>query len=302
MNIDIIRSDKIYREMVHATPKEKEEIYRDKLMKPFEFKWKCVGIPLKAEQEGGYDVVSASSMGGGYHPSQITDELQEQINRISEEAFWNTCKKSIQDTLESFESHGMILPVQSYHFTILLNNPDHPMSAMNGDYCGDGGIPGYIIGTIIPNDTSIKMLPVALAHEANHNVRWQFIPWNANITLADMIVSEGLAENFAAQMYGEDKVGVWIKNTDEETLQTIIKPAIKQNLQEKDFNKVSGYLYGDEIMSMRGGTAVGMPYCAGYACGYALIKHYLKKTGKDIYQATITKTIDILKETEDFWE
>ncbi len=302
MNIDMIRSDKIYREMVRATPKEKEDIYRYKLMKPFEFKWKCVGIPLKAEQEGGYDVVSAGSMGGGYHPSQITHELEAQINRISEDRFWNSCKKSIQDTLESFEEHGIILPVQSYLFTILLNNPNHPMSAMNGDYCGDGGIPGYIIGTIIPNDTSMKMLPVALAHEANHNVRWQFIQWNPNITLADMIVSEGLAENFAAQMYGEDKVGVWVKNTDEETLQNVIKPAIQRNLQENDFNKVFGYLYGDEIMSMRGGESLGMPYCAGYACGYALIKHYLEKTGKDIYQATITKTIDILKETEDFWE
>ncbi len=37
---------------------------------------------------------------------------------------------------------------------------------------------------------------------------------------------------------------------------------------------------------------VGMPYCAGYACGYQLIKHYLNKTGKTIFEATITPTAE----------
>lgn len=92
-------------------------------------------------------------------------------------------------------------------FTILLSDPHNPMTMMTGDYCGDGGIPGYIIGTIVPNEKSIQLLPVALAHETNHNIRWQFMQWSNQITLADMIVSEGLAEVFAAKMYGEDKIG-----------------------------------------------------------------------------------------------
>ena len=64
----------------------------------------------------------------------------------------------------------------------------------------------------------------------------------------------------------------------------------------------SSCLYGDEIMALRGGRTVGMPYCGGYACGYALIGHYLKKTGASIYEATITPTVEILKQTEDFWQ
>ena len=176
------------------------------------------------------------------------------------------------------------------------------MSAMTGDYCGDGGIPGFITGTIIPNDKSMQMLPVALAHETNHNVRWQFMKWSPSVTLADMIVSEGLAENFAASMYGEDKIGKWVAGTSAETLKTLIKPMIKENLMESDFNRLSSFLYGDEIMAMRGGRPVGMPYCGGYACGYALVRHYLKKTGKSVFDATILPATDILKDTEDFWE
>lgn len=301
MDIKAIRSDAIYRKMMVASKEEKEDIYRYELMKPFEFKWQCVGIPLKADTTGGYDVVSAAGMGGGYTPVQITEDRADEIRQISDDRFWNACESSLRDALEGFERHGIALPVQKYVFTVTLNDPQNPMSAMTGDYCGDGGIPGYITGTIIPNEKSLQMLPVALAHEANHNVRWQFMQWNANITLADMIVSEGLAESFAASMFGEDKIGKWITETSPEQLEINIKPSIRANLTESDFGKLSSFLYGDEIMAMRGGAPIGMPYCGGYACGYALIQRYLKKTGKSIFDATITHTSDILKETGDFW-
>ncbi len=183
-----------------------------------------------------------------------------------------------------------------------MSDPQNPMTVMSGDYCGDGGIPGYIIGSIVPNGRSLSLLPVALAHETNHNVRWQFMQWSSNITLADMIVSEGLAETFAAKMFGEDKVGKWVRETTPEVLRETVKPLVRENLMTSDFQTLSSYLYGDEIMALRGGKPIGMPYCGGYACGYALIGHYLKKTGASIYEATITPTEEILKQSEDFWK
>lgn len=301
MKMTAIRSDHIYREMMNAAPAEKENIYRNKLMKPFEFKWACVGIPLNAETDGGYDVVSAASMSGYYAPAQITRERSAEIDEISEDAFWEDCEASIRNALAGFEQHGIQLPTQEYRFTVVLSDPHSPMTAMAGDYCGDGGIPGYIIGSIVPNARSLSLLPVALAHETNHNVRWQFMQWSSQITLADMIVSEGLAEIFAATMFGQDKVGKWVRETTPETLNEIVKPMIKKNLMTSDFQALSSYLYGDEIMALRGSQPIGMPYCGGYACGYALIDHYLKKTGASIYEATITPTAKILEKTEDFW-
>jgi uncharacterized protein YjaZ len=301
MNITPIRSDKIYGKMIKSDVDKRSDIYRNELMKPFEFKWKCIGVPLISEEEGGYDVISTSTMGGGYHPNQINEKCIIDVEKISDNFFWKACEKSIYNSLKGFEDNGIKLPTQEYIFTIMLNDPQNPMSKITGDYCGDGGIPGYIIGTIIPNNKSLEMLPVVLAHETNHNVRWQFIQWSPLVTLADMIVSEGLAENFAAHMFGEDKIGIWVKNTDKETLNSLIKPTIKANLFENDFNKLSSYLYGDEIMGMRGIKPIGMPYCGGYACGYYLIKHYLEKTDKNIFEATLISTEEILKVTEEFW-
>ena len=44
---------------------------------------------------------------------------------------------------------------------------------MNEGYCGDGGIPGYIffLGLFL-NEYTLTHLHVALAHEVNHNVRF----------------------------------------------------------------------------------------------------------------------------------
>ena len=302
MIITAIRSDAIYRKMKDAAPAEKENIYRDELMKPFEFKWACVGIPLKAETEGGCDVVSAAAMSGYYAPAQITQERSAEIDHISKETFWADCENSIRNTLSGFEQHGIQLPKQEYVFTVVLSDPHSPMTVMAGDYCGDGGIPGYIIGSIVPNARSLSLLPVALAHETNHNVRWQFMQWSSRITLADMIVSEGLAETFAATMFGEKKVGKWVRETTQEVLRQTVKPLIRANLMTSDFQTLSSCLYGDGIMALRGGQPIGMPYCGGYACGYALIGHYLKKTGASIYEATITPTEEILKQAKDFWQ
>ena len=302
MNITAIRSDRIYRKMMDAAPDEKDNIYRNELMKPFEFKWSCVGIPLKSETEGGCDVVSAAGMSGFYAPAQITEKRRAEIEKISDDVFWADCESSIRNTLSGFEQHGITLQKQEYVFTVVLSDPQNPVTVMSGDYCGDGGIPGYIIGSIVPNGRSLSLLPVALVHETNHNVRWQFMQWSSNITLADMIVSEGLAETFAAKMFGEDKVGKWVRETTPEVLRETVKPLVRENLMTSDFQTLSSYLYGDEIMALRGGKPIGMPYCGGYACGYALIGHYLKKTGASIYEATITPTEEILKQSEDFWK
>ena len=96
----------------------------------------------------------------------------------------------------------------------LLANAKNPYIILNDGYCGDGGIPGYIFSWLLPNEYTLSHLHVALAHETNHNVRFQFIKWKNDITLGEMIVNEGLAENFATFLYGEDKAGPWVTKTD----------------------------------------------------------------------------------------
>ena len=268
---------------------------------PFEKKWACYSVPMKAAEPNGYDVIMASGMLGHIAPTKVDESQRGNIDRISSDMLWTACEQSIKKSLSCFSENGIELPVQEYLFTILLANAENPYIVLNKGYCGDGGIPGYIFSWLVPNDFTIEHLPVALAHETNHNVRFQFIKWKNDITLGEMMVSEGLAENFATSLYGEDKAGPWVTETDMETLNEYIKPIIRDGLNVQGLENLNAYLYGDEIAVLQNYPPVGLPYCAGYACGYHLVKHYLKKTGKSIVEATLLPASEILEVVEDFW-
>lgn len=144
-------------------------------------------------------------------------------------------------------------------------------------------------------------MKAALAHECNHNVRYQFIQWDHTVNLGELIVIEGLAENFATFMFGEEWLGPWITKTNAETLNRRIKPVLREQLQLTGVDQFAPYLYGDEIAELQNFKPVNMPYSAGYACGYYIIQYYLRKTGKTIFDATITPAAQILDEVKGFW-
>ncbi|QIB54939.1 DUF2268 domain-containing protein [Blautia producta] len=301
MKVIPVRSDGAYLKIMNAPFDKKNDVYRYELMMPFEKKWACYSVPMKAAEPNGYDVIMASGMLGHIAPTKVDESQRGNIDRISSDMLWTACEQSIKKSLSCFSENGIELPVQEYLFTILLANAENPYIVLNKGYCGDGGIPGYIFSWLVPNDFTIEHLPVALAHETNHNVRFQFIKWKNDITLGEMMVSEGLAENFATSLYGEDKAGPWVTETDMETLNEYIKPIIRDGLNVQGLENLNAYLYGDEIAVLQNYPPVGLPYCAGYACGYHLVKHYLKKTGKSIVEATLLPASEILEVVEDFW-
>ena len=294
LKVQAVRSDGIYRKIMEAPVSKKNDIYRYEMMKPFEKKWACYNVPMKAAQPNGYDVIMASGMLGHISPTKVDETQEQNIELISDNKLWKVCEESIRKSLNCFVAQGVTLPVNDYLFTILLANAESPYIMLNEGYCGDGGIPGYIFSWLVPNKYTLEHLPVALAHETNHNIRFQFIKWKNDITLGEMMVSEGLAENFATYLYGEEKAGPWVTKTDIQTLNEYIKPIIYEGLNVQGLENLNAYLYGDEMAKLQN-------YCAGYACGYHLVKHYLNKTGKNIVEATLLSANEILEATEDFW-
>lgn len=300
--VKTIRSDDIYRKIFGAPMDKKDDIYRYEFMKPFEKKWEIYHCPLKAKQPGGYDVIMASGRMGYLLPQKIGEKEEIFIDRLTDDKLWSDCVSSIEKSLKEFVDIGIELKVKEYLFTLVLADPDSPYSIMNDNYCGDGGIPGFIFGSLVPSEFTKSRIPIALAHETNHNVRFQYIKWSNDISLAEYMICEGLAENFATYLYGEENVGPWVSKTDEETLNEYIKPLILEALDVKGFDNISSYMYGDEMAKMQNFIPAGMPYCAGYACGYYMVKYYLKKTGKSIVEATILPAEEILREIDGFWE
>lgn len=93
MNVNFIRSDGIYAKIMKAPLDKKEDIYRYELMMPFEKKWACYSVPMKAATPNGYDVIMASGMLGHIAPTKVDETQRDNIERISSDRLWSECKQ-----------------------------------------------------------------------------------------------------------------------------------------------------------------------------------------------------------------
>lgn len=154
-----------------------------------------------------------------------------------------------------------------------------------GGYTGFGGQSGHALVLVAPNAFNTPRIAAALAHEIHHNVRLRYEPWNAQTTVGQYIVIEGLAEAFAAELYGDDKVGPWVT-----TLRADEKPAARAiiggALDVSGWNEIRAYIFGDWAAEMFGFTPRGLPYCAGYAVGFEVVRAYCANTGSSVADAT----------------
>ena len=162
MNIKRLYSADIYKKIMDAEYDKKDDIYRYEMMMPFKGKWDCYHIPLKAQYEGGYDIIMANKMMGLLPPDIIDKGWEKAIDMLSDNSLWNDCEKAIETALSRFEKKGIELPEKEYLYSILLANPDNAYTIMNEGYCGDGGIPGYIMAWLVPGEEKIRGLPAAL--------------------------------------------------------------------------------------------------------------------------------------------
>lgn len=180
-------------------------------------------------------------------------------------------------------------------FGLFLLDTNPAMMKLSQGYTGFGGIPGFILVSLWPDDRNLPKLGACVAHEFNHQIRNTVEPWRFDISLAEYVVMEGLAESFAAELYGPDSVGPWVTDASPADVETA-RQVIGKALDLKGFNEVRAYVFGDEVMAaFGGGQPVGVPAYAGYVTGFHLVQAYLRKTGQTAAQATLVPSAEIVR-------
>lgn len=144
-----------------------------------------------------------------------------------------------------------------------------------------------------PNDYNLPRLQAVVAHEFNHQIRNSYEPWKADISLGEYMVLEGLAESFAAELYGPEATGPWVTALGAQDLERA-REVVGRAVDVRGFNEVRGYIFGDEVMAAFGAKPLGAPAYAGYAVGYRLVQAYLQKTGKSAAEATFVPSNEII--------
>jgi uncharacterized protein YjaZ len=210
---------------------------------------------------------------------------------------WHRSAAALERGAAAFAPYADRLPLETVNCALVLTNAKRA-NLIDRGYAGFGGIPGYVMVTYSQaNDYTLPRVEGASVHELNHNVRFKVIPFiPTQVTVADYIVAEGLAESFAAELFGEEIVGYFVTDFSQEELATA-RRIIGDALEVTGFDAVRGYIFGDALAEFMGLPKAGVPNFAGYAIGYRIVRQYLQRTGKTVAEATFLPSREIIAES-----
>lgn len=293
MKLHHIDVEGIYRRLLSIDDgKERESLYRQELLAPFEGMIRIFG---------GGDPLALAKMWTFFMPEDFAGEMrptvEELVNRMAAADAWHRSAAALERGAAAFAPYADRIGLDGVTCALILTDAKRG-NAIDGGYAGFGGIPGYVMVSFSQaNDYTLPRVEGASVHELNHNVRFKVVPFlPMQVTVADYIVAEGLAESFAAELFGEELVGYFVTDFNEEELATARK-IIGDALDVSGFDAVRGYIFGDAIAESRGLPRAGVPNFAGYAIGYRVVRQYLKRTGKSVAETTFLPSREIIEES-----
>lgn len=296
MEFEVEDTLSIYRRIVEERNAErKREIFRNELVRPYDGMLRpWMGI-MHAE-----DTMKLLEGWAFLMPEAIDEKVLDSLKTLEEHRAWDLSRKTLGDVRSLFEGHWDRISLKHIQSGIFLLDKTK-MNPSDRGYTGVGGNPGYVMQLYgEPNEYNMARIQATLAHEIHHNIRLSLFPWSnpMELTVAEHVLMEGMAEAFATELYGEDKVGYYVTDTRKEDIPRA-REIIKQGLGVKGIMKTRSYLYGDR-MAQFGGERIGMPDNAGFTIGYYAVKSYLKETGKSIVEATFAPATEIARESKYF--
>jgi uncharacterized protein YjaZ len=293
MEITIYDTLSAMRAVIAAPIADRRVIYRERLIEPLRDYWHLA--TKRINPHVGEDEGLAMKMLWDVDLEQADlSEYAQALDRLEEVAAWEQADAAIRLAARTFEASGRSCTEDHITGLLFLGNPrDRIFIELNRGYAG-AQLPGYIVLPIWPNDYNLPRIPAALVHEFNHRVRLSHEPWTLATTVGQYIVLEGLAESFAAELYGPEYVGPWVSTLDDEQIRRA-KEIIGPALAVSGFDKIRAYIFGDETAKQWGLPALGLPHCAGYTIGYRLVQTYLQRTGKTATEATFVPYEEIIE-------
>jgi uncharacterized protein YjaZ len=282
MQFNIVDTEAAYRRLLDTRDAaQRQAIFRQELVEPF------AGL---VQFFGGEGLAVFASW--GMSPEQFADDRREQMAAIlaalAAGDAWNRAVRALEKGWAAFAAYADRIPLETITFGLYVAD----MGNASHGYTGFGGIPGWIMTVYgAPDEYNLQRVEAATVHELHHNLRGAADPRNTNmmaLTVGEYMLVEGLAETFAAELYGEDRVGPWVTEFDNSSLERT-KAIFHDALTLTGFDTIRRYIFGD--------AAAGVPAFAGYALGYRVVQAYLERTGRTVVEATFVPPQEIIAES-----
>lgn len=280
------------RNVLDSAPELRADLYRSQVVEPLRPVWE----PTLNRMPAGLEKPDPAQMLGLFDPStESAENGLAALARLEGAGAWIACQEALVQAGRRLkpEKHGVRLP--QIGLTLILGS-ERRFGKEPGFTGSSSG--GFVTIVAWPNGYNVPRLPSIAVHEFHHLVRMTYEPWTAATTVGQYLVIEGLAEAFAAEMYGEDMLGPWVRMLTEAQHEEL-KPRYREALRVSGFNEIRGYMFGD-LEEHYGFERKGLPPYAGYSIGYRVVVEYLRRTGKSSVEATYAPWEEIMEESRYF--
>jgi uncharacterized protein YjaZ len=248
---------------------------------------------------GDVDLVAMHQWGSGFPVDRDEERCLDALETLAAAGAWDRMQGALDAALAVQLAATPGLEVPDITVLVVLGDPGdaHFMGPSLG-ITGNGGISGYIVIPLWPFPENVERLEATAVHELNHNLRYSpgGVVWNPmTVTVGEHVVSEGLADAFARQLYGDElgyaRIGVPHLH-DEAVFAKVVS-----GLDVTGMQNFTAWVHGDASAERFGVAPVGLPTGAGYAVGNRLVDTYLAATGQTAAQALHAESSEIIATT-----
>lgn len=288
MTVSVIDSASAMDRILRADPQDREDLVRQ------------MWAPLAGMYHfvpGGMDMATAHRQNFGFDWDGAVEQVREGLDALVEADAWSRVTKALGDGVAALRSADSSVDVLDLNVLLVLGDPTdrHFVDEIQG-LSGFGGISGSIAITVWPTPRVLDRLEAIVVHELHHNVRYSpgGVVWDPRtVTVGEHVVSEGLADVFATELYGEGGYTHFVSQAtraDDEVLATV-----SSGLGVTGMENFTAWVHGDASARLFGAEPVGLPTGAGYAAGARLVQAYLEDTASTAAQNVRTPAADILR-------
>lgn len=288
MTISVIDSASSMRRVLTATPDDRADLVREM--------WSPLAGMYHFIPEG-VDMATVHRQNFGFGWESTTEPIQEGLERLVEADAWNRITKALESGAAALRSANPGIEVPDLQVLLVLGDPanKHFIDETQG-LSAFGGISGYITITVWPTPQILDRLEAIAVHELHHNVRYSpgGVVWDPmTVTVGEQVISEGLADAFATELYGDLGYTHFISASTRDDDEVLAKVA--SGLYITGMQNFTAWVHGDASARLLGAEPVGLPTGAGYAAGTRFVRAYLEGTCSTAAQSVSTPAEEILR-------
>jgi uncharacterized protein YjaZ len=290
MTITVLDTYPAMREILRAPQADREELLRAML---------TPAAGMYRYFPGEVDLVAMHKMGSCFPIDRDEERCLAALETLHDADAWGRIGRALDNAAEVQVKATPEITVPDITVLLVLGDPgdSHFMEVSLGE-TANGSVTGYLFLNIWPCQENVDRLEAMAVHELNHNLRYSRgnVVWNpATVTVGEQVVSEGLADAFARQLYGDElgyaRIGVPHLRDDN------VFAKVLTGLDVTGMQNFTAWVHGDSHAVRYGATPVGLPTGAGYAAGNRLVDAYLAATGRTAAEALLVDSKEVIAVT-----